>query len=697
MLTSDRRSFLKFLSSALAAASFPRSIDRALAIPAHHRTGTIRDVEHIVFLMQENRAFDHYFGALRGVRGFGDPRPMTMPDGRPVWRQPDGAGTVLPFHPTTPDFGLQFLVDTAHGWFDQHAAWNNGRYDQWIAAKQTSAVMAFYTRQDIPFFYALADAFTICDAYYCSLQGPTDPNRYHMWTGWVGNDGQAGGPVINNAEAGYDWSTYPERLERAGISWKIYQDIGLGLDEAGVWGFTDDPYIGNYGDNSLLYFHQYQNAKPGEPLYDRARTGTNIHVTGQLLDLFQPLRDDVRMNRLPQVSWIVAPEAFSEHGNWPANYGAWYVSQVLDALTSNPEVWSKTVLFLTYDENDGFFDHMVPPTPPFNGRGKSTVDASNEIFPGSHGNPRWPYGLGFRVPMLVISPWSKGGWVCSEVFDHTSLIQFIERRFASGRRDLIESNITGWRRAICGDLTAALDFKRPNDRPTQLPDTTSYDPPDRDRHPDYVPTPPTQPEQPSQEPGLRHARALPYELDAEGRVDSAHEAFRIDFSNTGKAGVCFQVLSGNSADLPRTYTVEARKSLFDSWPTAQGKYDLSVFGPNGFLRTFRGSLSSTTKTNLRVESRYGVDDDTVELTIVNLGKNDCRITVDNAYGDDGPVTRRLRSGQSDRQRWNLKKTFGWYDLSVVADTDPGFLRRLAGHLEDGRDSVSDPALGLPQS
>src|SRR6266566_6738990 len=531
-MSTDRREFLKLLSTAAAAAAFPAPISRALALPANNRTGTINDVEHIVFVMQENRAFDHYFGTLRGVRGYGDPRAVVLPSGRPVWHQPDGSGVVLPFHPTAPDFGLQFLVDTAHGWSDQHAAWNRGRYDQWIAAKGTSAVMAFYTRQDIPFHYALVDAFTICDAYHCSLMGPTDPNRYHMWTGWVGNDGNGGGPVINNAEAGYDWSTYPERLERAGISWKIYEDIGLGLDAAGVWGFTDDPYIGNFGDNSLLYFHQYQNAKPGEPLYENARTGTNINVSGQLLDLFQPLRDDVRRNRLPQVSWIVAPEAFSEHGNWPANYGAWYVSQVLDALTSNPDVWSKTVLFLMYDENDGFFDHMVPPTPPFEGRGRSTVDASNEIFPGSPGNPRFPYGLGFRVPMIVISPWSKGGWVCSEVFDHTSLIQFIERRFASGRNDLTENNITAWRRAICSDLTAAFDFKEPNVRPARLPDTAAYEPPDRDKHPGYVPTPPAAQALPSQEPGRRHARALPYELDAEWTADVAHGAFRIDFTNT---------------------------------------------------------------------------------------------------------------------------------------------------------------------
>ena len=396
-----------------------------------------------------------------------------------------------------------------------------------------------------------------------------------MWTGWVGNDGQGGGPVINNAEAGYDWSTYPERLERAGISWKVYQDIGLGLDEKGVWGFTDDPYIGNYGDNALLYFHQYQNAKPGEPLYEKARTGTNIAVGGGLFDV---LREDVRRNRLPQISWVVAPEAFSEHGNWPANYGAWYVSQVLDALTSNPEVWSKTVLFVTYDENDGFFDHVVPPTPPrLRADGLSTVKTSDEIFAGSPGNPSGPYGLGIRVPMIVVSPWSRGGWVCSEVFDHTSLIRFLEQRFAHGHPDLRESNITAWRRAISGDLTAAFDFSNPNNRRVVLPDTSAFEPPDHERHADYVPTPPTDQAVPAQERGVRLARALPYELQADGSADAANGTFRIDFANTGEAGACFRVRSGNTADGPWTYTVEAGKSLSDTWDVdAQGRYDLSV-------------------------------------------------------------------------------------------------------------------------
>jgi len=244
----------------------------------------------------------------------------------------------------------------------------------------------------------------------------TDPNRYYMWTGWVGNDGSGGGPVIDNAEAGYGWSTYPELLQAAGITWKIYQDIGIGLDAAGSWGWTSNPYIGNYGDNSLLYFHQYQNAQPGSPLYLGAKTGTDISVGGTLFDI---LRRDVLTNHLPQVSWIVAPEAYCEHPNWPANYGAWYVSNALAALTANAEVWSRTAIFVMYDENDGFFDHMVPPYPPQSRQqGLSTADTTLEIFPGNSTYASGPYGLGPRVPLIVVSPWSKGGWVCSQTFDH---------------------------------------------------------------------------------------------------------------------------------------------------------------------------------------------------------------------------------------------------------------------------------------
>ncbi len=293
--------------------------------------------------------------------------------------------------------------------------------------------MAYLTREDIPFHYALADKFTLCDAYHCSFIGATDPNRYYLWTGYTGNDGTGGGPVLGNDELGYGWTTYPERLEQAGVSWKIYQDIGDGLDAAGHWGWIDDAYRGNYGDNSLLYFNNYRNAQPGNPLYDKARTGTNAKAGDGLLR--PAARRRHQADNLPQISWIAAPEAFSEHSNWPTNYGAWYISQVLDALTSNPKVWSKTALFITYDENDGFFDHVVPPLPAGLGvQGLSTVAVAADLYPGSTRYAAGPYGLGPRVPMIVVSPWSTGGYTCSEVFDHTSVIRFMERASACTSR-----------------------------------------------------------------------------------------------------------------------------------------------------------------------------------------------------------------------------------------------------------------------
>ncbi|MEA2262031.1 MAG: phospholipase [Acidobacteriaceae bacterium] len=501
-MPTDRRTFLQLLTSGAAAAAFPSSIARALAIPANNRKGTIEDVEHIVFMMQENRSFDHYFGTLRGVRGYDDPRAVKLPSGDPVWQQPSGSSYVLPFHPPAPSLGLQFLEDLAHDWTTTHEAWNVGKYDQWVPSKG-AVTMAHLTRSDIPFHYALADAFTVCDAYHCSLLGPTDPNRYHMWTGWVGNDGSGGGPVIDNAEAGYGWSTFPERLESAGISWKIYQDAGAGLDAAHFWGWGDDAYIGNYGDNSLLYFHQYQNAPAGSPLAEKARTGTNISTGGTLFDIFL---NDVKTNNLPQVSWVVAPEAYTEHPNWPANYGAWYVSQMLDALTSNPGVWSKTAFFLMYDENDGFFDHIVPPTPPqTRAQGISTVPTTNEIYPG---------------------------------------------------------------------------------------------------------------------------------------------------------------------------------------------YDLSVHGPNGFFRSYKGSISANPAAELEVRAQYEGGHITLELR--NAGKASCQVSILNGYTQQRESLT-LRSGEAKSRQWRLEETHGWYDLLVDVEADAHFQRHIAGHVETGRDSVTDPAIGKASS
>lgn len=710
MNNAERRRFMQIMGSGALVAALPGSIAKALAISANNRTGTIADVEHIVILTQENQSFDHYFGTMRGVRGFSDPRAVKLPNGRPVWFQPNvpdtfglGVDELPPFRINSPSLGLEYLPGTAHDWNSSHHAWNFGQYDQWVASK-SPITMSYLKRDDVPYHYALADAFTICDAYHCSVMGPTDPNRYHMWTGWTGNDGKGGGPVLSNAEEGYDWTTYPERLQAAGVSWKVYQDVGVGLDGNGYWGWTSNAYIGNYGDNSLLYFHQYQNALPGSPLAVGAKTGTNIAAGGTQLNLFDQLRDDVKNGKLPQVSWIASPEAYSEHANWPANFGAWYISQVLDILTSNPEVWSKTILFINWDENDGGFDHMVAPTPPQgHNDGKSTVSTINEVYvDNGSGFVSGPIGLGTRVPLLAISPWSKGGYVNSQVFDHTSLIRFIEQRFGPDYPGLIETNITPWRRAVAGDLTSIFNFVNPNERKEVLPSTAAYLPPEANSNPSYNSARPSYPVTPSnvliglptQEKGVRPARALPYKFDVRGAVSFSDKSFRINFGNIGRAAAVFQVRSGNSADLPRSYTVEAGKSLDDKW-SASSAYDLSVYGPNGFFRSFKGDIAggSARATCLDVRASYDTEDrGGITLRIINTGKQAAEVTVLDAYTGEEFVQYLEPREDMDRD-WSLHKFHGWYDLIVRVTGDTAYECRLAGHVETGRDSITDPAIG----
>jgi phospholipase C len=677
----NRRRFLQLAGATAGFSALSGSIERAAALPAHHGSGTIEDVEHIVVLMQENRSFDHYFGSLRGVRGFGDPHPVTLPSGKSVWHQPDGAKEVLPFRPDADDLGLAFIQDLPHGWNDGHAAFAGGRYDGWVGAK-SATTMAYLTREDIPFHYALADAFTVCDAYHCSFLGSTDPNRYYMWTGYTGNDGSGGGPVLGNDEAGYHWTTYPERLEKAGVSWKIYQDVGDGLDAAGGWGWIQDAYRGNYGDNSLLYFDQYRDAEPGDPLYDKARTGTDARKGEGFFDL---LRADVTGGRLPEISWIVAPEAFTEHPNWPANYGAWYISQVLDALTADPGVWARTALFVTYDENDGFFDHVVPPFPPASAaQGGSAVDASPDVFPGNASLVAGPYGLGQRVPMLVVSPWSKGGYVCSETLDHTSIIRFMERRFG-----VHEPNISPWRRTVCGDLTAAFDFSRRDTEDVSLPGTDGYRPKDDRRHPDYVPTPPATGALPRQERGTRPARPLKYVPHVDGSIDPAAGTLTLTFASGAHAGAAFLVTSGDAADEgPWTYTAASGRTVSGTWDrgAAKGAYDLTVHGPNGFLREFAGTTGAGAP---EVTARHAHGD--LELTFTGGRTGTTRFTLTGARG--GARTVRVRAGGRVRHRVPLAASRRWYDLTVTVEADPSFRRRFAGHVENGRAGVSDPALG----
>jgi phospholipase C len=385
--------------------------------------------------MQENRSFDHYFGTMAGVRGFDDPNAMTLSTGKSVFYQPDVVnpdGYILPFHLDTLTSSAQKIPSTNHAWDPQHESWNGGKMDQWLQAHRKADranapyVMGYYKRADIPFQFALAEAFTVCDAYHSSVLGPTWPNRLYWMTGTIDPDGQNGGPVKDNSipHLGYRWTTYPERLEQAGVSWKVYH-------EQPDW----------FGLNVLGLFEQYRRAKPGEPLYDKAMA---VLPVGQF-------ESDAMNDKLPAVSWILPPQNLSEHPNFTPADGAAYVASKIDAIASNPEVWAKTVFILDYDENDGLFDHVAPPSPP--------AGTPGEFVKGE------AIGAGFRVPCIIVSPWTVGGWVCSQPFDHTSVLQFLEK-FTGVQ----ETNISDWRRKTFGDMTAAFRFGTPIGKPPALPD-----------------------------------------------------------------------------------------------------------------------------------------------------------------------------------------------------------------------------------
>ncbi|WP_030917605.1 phosphocholine-specific phospholipase C [Streptomyces sp. NRRL B-24720] len=679
----NRRRFLQIAGGTAAATMLNESIARAAAIQAQVSTGTIQDIEHIVVLMQENRSFDQYFGTMKGVRGFGDPRPVLQDNGKPVFHQSNGTKDILPFNPQVGNLGMQFVAGLEHAWAGGQQAYNKGKYNKWVPAK-TDATMAYMTRNNIPFHYALADAFTVCDAYHCSFIGATDPNRYYMWSGHTGNDGTGGGPVLDNKEAGYGWTTYPERLQAAGVSWKVYQDIGDGLNAAGSWGWIGDAFRGNYGDNSLLYFNTYRNARPGSPLYEKARTGTDVKAGDGYFDL---LRADVANGTLPQVSWIAAPEAFSEHPNFPSNYGAWYISQILNALTSNPAVWAKTALFITYDENDGYFDHVVPPYPPASASwGLSTADVSKDLYPGSSSFAAGPYGLGPRVPMIVVSPWSKGGYVCSETFDHTSIIRFMEKRFG-----VQEPNISAWRRAVCGDLTSAFDFTRADAAPAALPSTAGYIPPNHDEPAAYRPVPPATGTLPKQEAGSKPTRPLGYSPYVDGVRTLGTGKFTLTFSSGPTLGAHFHITSGNRTDGPWPYTVEAGKTLSDTWSTSAdtgNQINLTVWGPNGFLRTWKGP---TKQAGPEVTARHVGSTGNLTLALTNSGAAAVVLTLSSAYGSTTQAVT-VDPGATVSHTVDLQTTGRWYDVTVTSNADTTFLRRFAGHVETGAPGVSDPAI-----
>lgn len=405
----------------------------AAAAGASPRHGSLRDIEHVVFLIQENRAFDHYFGTMSGVRGFDDRSH------RADFTQRGTDGKKLhPFH-----LSVESMNDITHDWGPQHRARNGGRMDRFLSVHEQSdgaagpETLGYYTRRDIPFYYRLADAFTICDGYHCSVIGPTDPNRLMSMSATLDPAGHSGGPLLHTKlggrDGGFTWKTMPERLTEHGVSWKVYTAAGGGVL-----------------DNVLTYFDAY---RKGSKLYDRGIAPTYPH----------DFLTDLSTGRLPQVSWVLLSLEETEHPGFSSpRAGEFGAAEVVQALASHPDVWRKTTLFLTWDENGGFFDHVPPPTPPSGTPGEYLTVAK---LPADAEGIRGPIGLGFRVPMLVVSPFSRGGLVCSQTFDHTSMLRFLETRFR-----VPVPNLTRWRRRHAGDLTGAFNFAaRPNAARPRLP------------------------------------------------------------------------------------------------------------------------------------------------------------------------------------------------------------------------------------
>lgn len=833
-----RREFVKraalFSGAAGLWGTLPAAIERAAAIEPDAGSSFL-DAEHIVILMQENRSFDHAFGSLQGVRGFNDPRAISLPNGNPVWVQTNAAGeSYTPFRLDIKDTSATWMGSLPHGRTDQFDARNHGKYDQWLEAKRPGhaeyaampLTMGFYSREDIPFYYALADAFTICDQHFCSVLTSTTPNRLYLWSGTIREEQTAKSRAhIRNNEADYEspvqWATFPERLEDLGISWRIYQNelsVATGLNG------EEDNWLGNFTDNPIEFMSHFQVqflpthraylAKQADSLtsdiaaleqqaksnsdsaairkqitqkqaalkqieVQRARWSqenfdklspreknlfakafcTNVgdpdyRQLAELTyqdndqerrlnvpkgDVLHQFRADCEKGMLPTVSWLVAPEKFSDHPS-SAWFGAWYISEVLDILTKNPEVWKKTVFILTYDENDGYFDHVppfVPPHPqrPETGLVSPGIDAALENVELKQDMERTsasearegPIGLGYRVPMVIASPWTRGGCVCSQVFDHTSPLQFLERYLSHKTGVKVEEpNISQWRRAVCGDLTSVFQTGTSGGI-TNLPVLERDAFVEEIHRAKFKPLPAgykrlTQQDieqlrtdsrafagMPQQEQGVRRSCALPYQLVVDGRLNSErthfvmHLAAQDDLFKERTAGAAFIVYAlTRSGDVAvRNYALEPGAKLQDSWAIddfENGIYHLRVYGPNGFFREFTGDRNDPA-IDIQLGYQRKVANDAalsgnVEIQVVSSDGKKSEIEFrDNAY-QKGDWQRAETAPGKQNALIDTQGSFGWYDLSVRPGGQVRCEKRYAGRVETGRWTYSDPAMGF---
>jgi phospholipase C len=712
----SRRKFIGASAAVAASTALP-----AEARPKARPFGDLRDIKHVVVVMQENRSFDHYFGTMKGVRGFGDRATILLPGGKTVWEQPEtpvvGASTQYPWAlsgtskysgtlPPTPELGAANYPGTSHSWENQHGAWYGGLMNGWVFAKGGSTTLGFLTRRDLPYHYALAEAYTIGDAYHCSVLSATGPNRTYLWGGSI-NASQEDGPFI--AYSGGDemgrflpWEAYGETLQKAALTWHVYQ-------------CADD-----YGDNGMEYFATFAvfdpdqggTPAPGNPFYDHGVANVPTDQRQEMTnadDIADAIRTDVLNGTLAQVSWVVNNQFFSEHPVTAPSNGAYFLNALLNALNADPEVFNSTLVIINYDENDGQFDHVPPPTPA-PGEFDEFVDSGTL---GSYGvNGPLPVGFGFRVPLILISPWTRGGWVTSEVSDHTSVLQFLEKWTTALGKPAICGKISPWRRQVAGDLLNAFDFSSPVYGLPNLPDPGALT-----AEVEYTPLPDSN-VMPTQELGTKPARPLPFQANA-NLVDFSTGATgaliaQIEFSNVASfvtkashfsvynnlAGV--PSLANYPGAFPGQYTVPPGKTLTGTGVVGASAgdtaYDITVVGPNRFLRRYIGNTEGP-GAHARVEAIYEDADQhghlhdgqpKLKLRLHNDARAHVTFTITfNRYGWLPRQSLTVRA--HGKEEWVLDacaNSDGWYDLTITVSSDSGWSQRLTGHLETGRASIS---------
>lgn len=777
----NRREFLEKSSLLLAglgtSSILHPSILKALTIePA--AASTFYDAEHVVILMQENRSFDHAFGALKGVRGFLDKRTFIKQDGHSVFFQKNDIGKYAsPARLDLKNTKSTWMSSLPHSWSDQQKALNKGKYDQWLQAKASGnkeykdipLTLGYYNREDLPFYYQLADAFTIFDQYFCSSLTGTTPNRLFLWSGTIRE--QQNGKVkanVYNDNIDYDkarqakWKSFPEILEEQNVSWKIYQnEISLpkgmsGEQEAWLSNFTDNPiewfsafnvkFSKGYYQNipnvikylkleiekkpsqkerlealiselqeDLVQYHPDNYSKLSQKeknLHEKAFTTNagdpdywNLEIgkddSGERLvvpksDVLFQFRKDVEEKKLPLISWLVAPEHFSDHPGSPW-YGAWYISEVLNILTQDPETWKKTIFIINYDENDGYFDHVLPFAPPINPNqpvdmngkeGAEYVNKTQEYMSSQQIKDseriEGTVGLGYRVPMIIASPWTKGGFVNSEVSDHTSVLQFLEKFIKKKfNKDVTIDNISDWRRCVCGDLTSAF-----NSSSIKIPQMDYLDQKEYTKTINAAKNKPipnlkwhSESELSShfleiQERGTKPSNPLPYNY----QVNLEHG--KINMVNLKENGIPLLIYDRTQFDgdhLNFSYALYSKQTLSHRIDT--DSYDYEVFGPNGFYRHFKGEKHI----QLEVSLNNNISKNEVELIFRKSTKESVTVMLEDLYEN---IRKKISLHQTEEKIvLPLTKNKGWYDLKLNSGENTW---QFSGRIETGKTSISDP-------